>query len=561
MQYLRFIAAGLLISLIIPSHASDTHTDTQTASPRIVGGTDAPVNRWPWMAQLAIVDPFLSGGYLLCGASQISTRWILTAAHCLEYSNGNPAAAGNVYVFIGDAERNNAPTSGIRAQQLLVHRQYSDLEHDLALIRIPARSNSQWPSIIPSENLDALENAPFAQRDEAVTALGWGDTGSGISSDLQEVQLDYVPRGECRQRSPLAISDFVICAAELNPVSGQNQDTCFGDSGGPLFLGRDRSPWLAGVTSFGEATCATGNPGGYTHLASETTEIEALSASAGFPLVDLNLFWSFFAPNRFYLSPGASKTLTLTLENNGTNLITDPTLSLSLSGATLATAEWNNCSSGLLSGNRCTPVSNFSGSRTQALSVNGNNGQDQVVTVTVQGSADQEDYRRRNNNLQQVVVFSNNPDIALSANQTGSSATRATVAVTLRNLSTLNAATGTAITFTLPAGMNLDNAAAQGCLGTSPTRCPLGNLAAGTSKVLNLQISSNNGVSRTLNLQATLNEQDVPAGDSQQSVALRFSTAPTSSGSSGGGGGGSLGAIILLCLLSLSRRRQPCSLL
>ena len=556
MQCLRFLFSCLTLVLTATLPISLAANETG-ATPRIIGGQDAPVNRWPWMAQLAIVDPATPGGFLLCGANHLSTRWILTAAHCLEYSNGDPVQANNVYVFIGDTDRNNSPTSGIQAQQILVHRQYANLEHDLALIRIPARSNSEWPSIITREGASALESAPFSQRDEALTALGWGETGSGISADLQEVQLDYVPRAECRQLSPLRISDFVICAAELNPISGRDQDTCFGDSGGPLFLGRDRSPWLAGLTSFGEAICANGGPGGYTHLAAETTELEALTAAAGFPLVDLNLFWSVTPPARYYAAPSASRRLTLTLENTGSTTISDPTLSFSLSGGTFASAQWDSCSDGLI-GNRCTPVTSLTGSRTQSLTVNGNNGQDQVVTVTLVGSADQEDYRRRNNSLQQVVVFSNNPDIALTARTTASTADRATLSVTLRNLSTLNAASGTAVEFTLPAGMTLANAGTLGCTGASPTRCPLGTLAPETAKVLNLQINSADSITRTLSFQGTLNERDIPAGDTRQSVLVSFRAASSSSAGSGGGGGTIwFGGIALLCALGL--RHRPCS--
>ena len=45
---------------------------------RIVGGVEAPVNGWPWQVMLR-----RNSGAQFCGASLISDKWVLTAAHCL----------------------------------------------------------------------------------------------------------------------------------------------------------------------------------------------------------------------------------------------------------------------------------------------------------------------------------------------------------------------------------------------------------------------------------------------------------------------------------------------
>jgi len=549
MLYLRLLLLGVLL---VPFPASSA----QTASPRIVGGSDAPATRWPWMTQVAIKDPTLSSGYLLCGGSQISSRWVLTAAHCMEYSNGAPAAANNVYVFIGNTVRNNVPESGIQAEQLLVHPQYQNLEHDLALIRIPDTNNSQWPSIITPGASASLETASFSQRDEAVTALGWGETGNGLSPTLQEVQLDYLPRQACRNLSPLSISDFVVCAAELNPINGVKQDSCFGDSGGPLFLGRDRSPTLVGLTSFGEETCATGSPAGYTHLAAETGQIESLTASAGLPLVDLALSWDNSPPGRLYALPAGSQTLQIRLAS-GQNSVSNPTLSTSLSGATTASSQWQSCSAPLI-GDSCTPVSSLDGSRVEPLTISGNNGPDQEVTVTVQGTADEEEFRRHNNRLLQTIVFSSNPDITLQASQTQSSASQAGIAVTLGNASPFNGASGAEIRFNLPANLTLSNADSLGCTGTTPVRCPLGDLPAGAGETLPLVFQSDNSLSRSLSISGHINETDVPAGDTSTTLTVNFTDPPAAATGGSSGGGGSLSLSLLITGLLLTRRRQPC---
>jgi len=530
-----------------------------TATARIVGGEPAPVDRWPWMAQLAVDDPSVSG-YLLCGASQLSPEWLVTAAHCMEYLSGERAEANRTFVFIGDTDRNNVPQNGIPVRQILVHRQYENLDRDLALLRIDPRGNTLWPSIISKDNFDDLERRSTAALDESVTALGWGDTGAGnLSNVLREVQLDYIPQQRCRELSSLTITNFAVCAAELNPINGVQQDSCFGDSGGPLFLDRDQQPWLVGLTSFGLRNCATGAPSGYTHLSAETRELEVLTASAGIPLVDLLPEWLTPPPQYYYQPPGGSQTLTLTLKNDSKeNTVTNPILGFSLTGNTFASGRWSGCG-GLLSGNRCRPAASLaaSGSVTQDLVIDGNSGADQVVTVAISATANQDDYRRRNNRITQKVVFSNQPDLALSAIQQSGNTSEARVAVTLSNRSTINGATDGEIRFSLPLNTTLANADELGCTLSNPLRCPVGNLPASTSQTLNLTFVSDTGANQAITFTGFSSNGDLPNDDDDNAtLTLRYpSPPPTGGGSSGGGGAPAI--FTLLAGLLLVLRNAP----
>lgn len=49
---------------------------------RVVGGVDAQVGAWPWMALLGYKDRVGEVGFK-CGGSLITKRHVLTAAHCI----------------------------------------------------------------------------------------------------------------------------------------------------------------------------------------------------------------------------------------------------------------------------------------------------------------------------------------------------------------------------------------------------------------------------------------------------------------------------------------------
>ncbi|MGJ3257579.1 MAG: S1 family peptidase [Alcanivorax sp.] len=530
---------------------SSTLADTATA--RIVGGEPAPVDRWPWMTQVTIRTTDRSTQ--LCGGSHLSQDWVITAAHCLEYDDDNGkrvfASASDVRVFIG--EERNSPT----VQQVLIHQAYKNLDHDLALLRITPQGNIRWPSIISEDSFDELEGRSRGELDESVTALGRGVTADGsLSNVLQEVQLDYIPQQRCQAISTIPIPDSAVCAAELNPLNGNDQDTCFGDSGGPLFQDRDPQPWMLGLTSFGQG-CATGAPSGYTHLFAETAELETLTASVSIPLVDLLPEWPTTPPQYYYQPPGGSQTLTLALKNGSLeNTVTDPTLAFSLSADTTASGSWSECG-GLLSGNRCRPAASLapSGKVTQNFVLNGNSDTDKVVTVAITATSNEDDYRRRNNRIEQKVVFSNKPDLAISAVQQSGNASEAGVAVTLNNRSTINGATDGEIRFSLPLNTTLANADELGCTLSNPLRCPVGDLPANTSQTLNLTFVSESGESRSMTFTSFSVDGDVPNdNDNTATLTLRYpSPAPTGGGSSGGGGAPAIFTLLAGLLLVLRR--------
>lgn len=50
---------------------------TRAKVPRIIGGVEATLGRWPWQVSL-----YYSNRHT-CGGSIITSQWIVTAAHCV----------------------------------------------------------------------------------------------------------------------------------------------------------------------------------------------------------------------------------------------------------------------------------------------------------------------------------------------------------------------------------------------------------------------------------------------------------------------------------------------
>jgi len=114
--------------------------------------------------------------------------------------------------------------------------------------------------------------------------LGWGDTGDGLLSDiLLQLNVEVLVPNICKELTManggkdyshgyIVEGDPKICAGGI-----QNQDTCNGDSGGPLICLdlTTKSYFLHGITSYGTNPCGQpAKPGIYTKVSSFSAWIQ-----------------------------------------------------------------------------------------------------------------------------------------------------------------------------------------------------------------------------------------------------------------------------------------------
>ena len=227
------VASQLLPSLLFePCECGCPSVQPQITS-RIVNGEAAVPNSWPW--QLLLVAFTFSGIPIsYCGASLISDRHVLTAAHCV--FGLSPRYVGvipRLHVFNISTW---SPSVAYMAEKIFVHESYDSgtLNDDIAVIRLINRITIDNQASLICLAPENLLDPPLIEGD-ALIATGWGALNSYNQSQpsvLQQVRLQYVAP-EHPQCSPLISSID-------SPRPGQMcagfppKAVCFGDSGGPL---------------------------------------------------------------------------------------------------------------------------------------------------------------------------------------------------------------------------------------------------------------------------------------------------------------------------------------
>ncbi|XP_030189079.1 prothrombin [Lynx canadensis] len=244
---------------------------------RIVEGWDAETGIAPWQVMLFRKSP----QELLCGASLISDRWVLTAAHCLLYPPWDKNFTENdLLVRIGKHSRTRYERSIEKIsmlEKIYIHPRYNwreNLDRDIALLKLKkpiAFSSYIHPVCLPDKDTVAR----LIQTGYKGRVTGWGNlketwtasVGEVQPSVLQVVNLPLVEQPVCRASTRIRITDNMFCAG-YKPNEGKRGDACEGDSGGPFVM---KSPfnnrwYQMGIVSWGEGCDRDGKYGFYTHV-------------------------------------------------------------------------------------------------------------------------------------------------------------------------------------------------------------------------------------------------------------------------------------------------------
>lgn len=140
---------------------------------RIVGGEVATRGQFPYQCAMYISA---SGGTFFCGCSIISSRTILTAAHCVDQAKSVQVilAAQNINQNEPEQVKYTVSTSAIR-----VHENWNSqlISNDIALITLP--SDIQFNQYIQRVSLPKKSDKDKEFLNEACTTSGWGKSSDG----------------------------------------------------------------------------------------------------------------------------------------------------------------------------------------------------------------------------------------------------------------------------------------------------------------------------------------------------------------------------------------------
>jgi secreted trypsin-like serine protease len=298
------LVAAMVVSFVVfvqsgeavPPEAADEQPHSASVSPLIVGGTEVPDGKYPFVAY---VEAYKGKRVLSCTGSLIDQDSVLTAAHCLINTTGAKVIVGRTDL------KNKNRGQEIGASRPFIHPRYNGNGYDAGVLKLRRAVKGIKPIKLATENQNNLEKSG-----RKATVAGWGSMTAQpwcrpprwptpspvIPNHMRQAQVSIVSDARAEQVFKDVCQFFGPPDPHYTPrlmvaAGGTGKDTCQGDSGGPLFVARasdgdgkngaSSARYIQiGITSFGLGCGNEPLPGVYTEVNNPSIRSFIMSAAS-----------------------------------------------------------------------------------------------------------------------------------------------------------------------------------------------------------------------------------------------------------------------------------------
>uniref|UniRef100_A0AC35GMN7 Peptidase S1 domain-containing protein n=1 Tax=Panagrolaimus sp. PS1159 TaxID=55785 RepID=A0AC35GMN7_9BILA len=203
---------------------------------RVINGVQAPSDKYLNVVKIYSIQPKTEKSeskLVICTGTIISKRYILTAAHCVTYTDPETGKILTVPIFKIDI-RPEDPVKNVWkpdavAVVAIYHQEYdSGFFGDIAILKVLEDITDIEPVLLAKDYV--------ARKNDTGINVGYGDmdpdvTKSDDPDTLMEINIPILSKQECKYSGKYKLD--VICAGTKTTRSDH------GDSGGPLFFTSD----------------------------------------------------------------------------------------------------------------------------------------------------------------------------------------------------------------------------------------------------------------------------------------------------------------------------------
>ncbi|KFV10655.1 Transmembrane protease serine 4, partial [Tauraco erythrolophus] len=200
----RKCLSGSVVSLFCSKDCGES-----TRAPRVLGGSAAAIQAWPWQVSLQYRKEHI------CGGSIIDPGWVLTAAHCFK---NNPVIR-SWRVKAGSHLLSGTATLAVEKVFLAKVTPASPKDNDIALVKLrsPLRvSDSSKPICLPYFDEELVPGT-------SLWVIGSVSHAGKLSETLQQAEVELVDKESCNLAAYHGeVTEKMLCAG----LAQGGVDTC-----------------------------------------------------------------------------------------------------------------------------------------------------------------------------------------------------------------------------------------------------------------------------------------------------------------------------------------------